>query len=41
MDRPSLLRRFNPAMRRLVSLRCAATMIARCVVQTRSNESRK
>jgi hypothetical protein len=26
MDRPSLLRRFNPPMRRLVSVHCAATM---------------
>ncbi|WP_244407325.1 hypothetical protein [Roseomonas fluvialis] len=41
MDRPSLLRRFNPSMRRSVSLHAAATMIVRRVVQNQSDESHK
>jgi hypothetical protein len=41
MDRPSLLRRFNPAMHRLVSQHGADRVIMRCVVQNRSDESRK
>ena len=41
MDRPSLLRRLPRAMRRWLSLHCCPTMIVRCVVQKRSNESRK
>jgi hypothetical protein len=41
MDRPSLLRRFNPPMHRPVSVHAVATMIARRVVQNQIDESHK